>query len=280
MSCFSRTALLSLCVTLMLGIFQSIRADFTIVQSAVVNSSNELQSFVIGNRTVTQSELIQPTLTSFAGLPGNGNIPFPGGTVPIGAARGLLLTNDFRLDTGITNPDFGDRTASISFAVPLVNGPGADLVMFEIANADAINSTDSFQIRVNSSSQTFSVYGPSLVNVDIVGHTTASGLPPANINELYSAAYITGTTGSFPIKGVAVDLSDFGVAPMASVSLVEYGSGIDSNGVDSVLFMGIGVLAVPEPSSLGLLALATLFLSIIYFRRKSKLCVQGPLSHS
>ena len=60
---------------------QSVFGGFFMVDSANISSSNELMSFVAGGRTVTQAELIQPTLTAFRSRAVDGvpNISIPTG---------------------------------------------------------------------------------------------------------------------------------------------------------------------------------------------------------
>ena len=242
---------------------QSLLGDFFMVDSANISASKELLSFVAGGRTVTQTQLIQPTLTAFPGNPWSGAFQQAsftvgnGEAVPIGAERSRLLTHDFRLDTGGgTNPAIGNSSATLSFATLLVNGPGADLVFFELAFGEA----DPFRLLINSVSKTVvgSDYGPELTNVGNNSYFRTAGAP-STLSEMENDAVSPRTPTSSGIRGVAIDLSDFGVAPFASVNIVQFGSDIDINGsgpVDPVLFMGIQ--AVPEPSSIVMIALACL----------------------
>ena len=86
----------------------------TRVSSVELSATNELQSFVAGGTKYTQGDLIQPTLAEFAGSTdtASGNIVVPTGTaLPSAGRRGELLTNDFRVDTGIIGAAAGPATA-------------------------------------------------------------------------------------------------------------------------------------------------------------------------
>lgn len=130
-----------------------------------------------------------------------------------------MLTHDFRLDTGAaTNPAIGNSSATLSFTTPLVNGPGADLVFFELAGGVG----DPFRLLINSVSKTVigADYGPELTNVGINSYFRTAGAP-STLSEMENDAVSPRNPTSSGIRGVAIDLSDFGIAPFASISIVQ-----------------------------------------------------------
>ena len=91
------------------------------VDRTILNAEQVLESVFVAGRTLTPSDLIQPTLTAFSGNSNNmSHITVEnGGTVPPPGSRSQLLTHDFRLDTGIINPAVGDTAAAITFDPPI-----------------------------------------------------------------------------------------------------------------------------------------------------------------
>jgi hypothetical protein len=244
----------------------------TPVSSADVSSAKDLLSFVVDVSTFTQEHLVQPTMVEYAGrLEGNSIIVSPGDPAPTPGNRSKLLTNDFDMETGITNPVFGPTAAVLSFSPPLVNGPGPDLVVFEITRT-ASEPPDAFEIQINSTLGFLSSWGPQLSTVGWdVGRR--NGGSPANITELENDPFSIseGNRGS-ALYGLAVDLDEFGVGPLEQVSTIQFGSfGADS--FDPVLFMGIRSAAalagearasIPEPPTVVLILFAISPMLLLY----------------
>jgi probable HAF family extracellular repeat protein len=261
----------------------------TPVSAANLSSTKELQSFVVDGVTYTQDNLIQPQLVEYVGWPERNNsiIQSPGESVPSPGSRGGLLTHDFQMDSGITNP----ASATLNFSPPLVNGPGPDLVVFEIAR-NASEAPDMLQIEINSANRFLASWGPMLSTVDFETHWRDER-NPANISELENDVFsqLSKFTGS-PVFGMAIDLSEVGVSPLAQTSTIRFRSaGIES--FDPVLFMGIrsaGALAgafnndrmsqasIPEPTSvaLSLFALVLCIACPVGFRLRSDLRCPAP----
>jgi hypothetical protein len=176
-----------------------------------------------------------------------------------------LLTHDLQMDTGITNPASGPTAAALDFSPPLVNGPGPDLVVFEITR-NTSEPPDPFQIEVDSKLGLLSSWGPqlSIVSFDAVSRNGGS---PANISQLENDAFsYLSTFAESPLHGMAIDLDEFGVIPLGQVSSIQFGA-LGPESFDPVLFMGIRSAAavagdfssdglvqaiIPEPTSTGL----------------------------
>ena len=254
-------------VLLLFGLVGRLDAATVVVSSANVDpNNNELISFMAGGTNYTQSDLIQPTLTAFSGFKSL-NIAVPlGGSVPAPGTRSRLLTHDFYLDTGIINPGevdpiiwtvngAGATTATLQFSPPLINGPGPDLVMFEIQSGNPV--PNDFLIQTNTVPRIFlgTSYDTQLLTVNFQGFTRDAGTPD-NISQLENDSYSTTQSFTVGVYGIAIDLDDFVVAPFASVSTVHFGTPPDSQSFDPMLFMGIRSADIPEPATLTLVAFA------------------------
>lgn len=231
---------------------------------AVLTSLGQLQP----SSASTQADLIQPTLTAFAGNR-TSNVLVSPGEIPGEGTRSLLLTHDFSFDTGIVNPALGATATTLSFSSPLINGPGPDLVMFEINFV----SPDDFLMQVDGMVIEFlaSSYGPELATNSYQIYSNDRGVP-TNITQLEFDPYSsTLSVGAEEVFGIAIDLDDFGVAPLGMVSTVHFGSVGEAEDIgrntsfDPVLLMGINSVVVPEPSTF---SLAAVCLFGIALRRK------------
>jgi probable HAF family extracellular repeat protein len=253
----------------------------TPVSSVELSPTKELQSFIVNGATYTADELVQPTMIEFAGRPeGNSIIASPGTGAPAPGGRSELLTTDLKVDTGITNPAYGSTAVTLNFSPPLVNGPGPELVVFEITRND-MEAPDLFQIQANSTIGFLGQWGPqlSMVSFDSLARNGGS---PANISELENDAF--SKIGSFtasPLHGMAIDLDEFGVGPLEQISTIQFGSfGADS--FDPILFMGLRSAAepagaftvdgvshasVPEPNALAVVSLGLMSLFWLHFGR-------------
>jgi hypothetical protein len=225
----------------------------TPVSSADVSPAKELLSFIVDGSTYRRDDLIQPTMTEYAGA-STSIIVASGTAVPAPGDRSELLTNDFQMDTGITNPDVGPAAVSLNFSPPLVNGPGPDLVMFEITR-NVSEPPDALQMQVNSTTGFLSDWGPQLSTVSFDAYARTGGTP-ANISQLENDAF--SKSGNFPassLHGMAIDLDKFDVGALEQRSTIQFGS-FGGDSFDPVLFMGIrsaaalgGDFAVPEPTT-------------------------------
>jgi len=208
----------------------------TPVDAVDLSTDGELQAFVAGGVTYSQEELIQPTLTSFVGHSGSSNFftTQTGDVLPESGARAALLT-DLRLDTGVVNLAAGSQAATLQFAEPLVNGPGPDLIVFELA------STIPFQVALD---ETVGVvldtsWGDEVARADFTQWSATNG-PPTNIDELEDGRFEhNGDFSDSGIVGVVIDLNELGVAPLDEVTTLHFGSFWLDSAFDPVLILGI-----------------------------------------
>jgi hypothetical protein len=125
----------------------------------------------------------------------------------------------------------------LSFSPPLVNGPGPDLVVFEIGDPQ----TNPIQLTVNGTSGTVSgsewgrtEYFP---NVDV--YAKVGGIP-TNISQLESGTFEKiQSWNTFPLIALAIDLGELGVSPLAEIRTVQFGTSPGRFYFEPVLFMGI-----------------------------------------
>jgi probable HAF family extracellular repeat protein len=195
----------------------------TPVTSAQLSPNNELQSFIVGGKKYTQDDLIQPTLTGFTGnTAAVENILVPvGNPVPDPGNRSELLTHDFRLDTGIADPGLGPTRATLSFTPPLVNGPGPDLVVFQLDN-----ETNVFQLQINSNVGALleNASREQVTTVDLDLYKRTAGVPNSIVQLENDEFSKTATVPDFPVVGLTIDLDELGVSPFGEVSTIQFGT--------------------------------------------------------
>ena len=226
------------------------------------SESGELNRFVANGKVYDRDDLIQGSLSEFSAISNNVTVVVPTGSgVPSTGSRGALLTQDFNLNSGIVNPATVADGVTLTFPKPLVNGPGPDLVVFEIKRSDfekPYEFGDPFQLVVNGVTGVVggSSWGPQLGSIDIDAYSREGG-HPTNLAELENGNYVQpARITDMVYYGVAIDFDEFGLAPFAEVSTVNFGGiGFGITSFDPVLFMGINS-AIPEPSSVFLATLA------------------------
>ena len=214
------------------------------VRSVTLSPADELVSFVAGGTTFTRNDLIQPTLVAFAEEPsapqGGTILVKEGAPVPDPGSRSALLTDDFRLDTGIGHPAIDAEAATLAFSEPLVNGPGPDLVIFDVDfHFQRYAEGNAYQLRVGQHTSVVleSSWGKEVDEFTGVRGSTKSQV--TSIDQLENESFSLGAPQlhSTSVYGTTIDLSDLGIAPFEQITTLNFGSyGLH---VDPVLFMGI-----------------------------------------
>ena len=250
---------------------------------SITATGSTLNSFTdMDGNTFTQSDLIQGNLTAWSGSNDFNTVIAPGGTFPAPGSRSLLLTGDFSLTTGVVNAATSATAATLTFPGGLINAAGPDLVFFESeGTGDTIR--DDVSVEINGTTLVIggTEYGLSvLTQSDPHGHSR-SGTGTLNITNLETDPHVLETPERFhssdsEIYGFTIDLSDFGVGPLASITNVNFGDGPGSGQLDPVLFMGIGTASSaavlePEPSTILLWTLMALGGgAFAYWRRRRR----------
>ncbi len=216
--------------------------------TSLARSGNEILGVTVNGASLGQNRLQNGTVTAFAGAsPSVVLAPF-GVSPTVGAAANGYLS-DYLFDTGLINPAIGATAVTLTFSPALVNRPGADFVVMEI---NAAAPADGFQARINGVTVqvTAGEYGNTGVstsaanvlntrNAGNTGNITVTTL--AGLNAAPLALGSSNTTQA--VFGVALDLSDFGVAAGASVATIQLGSAATGLTFDPVFVAGI----VPPP---------------------------------
>ena len=207
-------------------------------------SGNQILGLTIHGANVGQNRFQPGTLTSFAGATASVVLAADGVALSTGSqAQGYL--SDFLYDTGLINPAASDTAISVSFSPALVNRPGPDLVVLEI-NTSA--PADGFDARINGvtmhvAGTSFGSTGYSTSGSDVRNTRNSGNSADMVVTSLaqFNAAPLGSPSSSGIsqlVHGVALDLSDFGMAENASVGLVQMGSNATSN-FDPVFVAGI-----------------------------------------
>lgn len=216
-------------------------------------------------------DMIPSTLTGI-NLPGTGPVTTLLYASPLDSNRGNAM-NDVFLNTGLFNT--GEGTGDFSsgqyytrqtFASPVVNGPGTDLLIASIeldfstfathqtAFYASFDGLSSHYVPTNSSDEF------RLSAVDIIPYYARAGSvsDPSHLSEATIHTGSLGNGSAIPRPVLReLDLSDFGIAIGDSISDLWIQSD-SALGRDLFLTMAIGLPDVPEPSSLILLSSALL----------------------
>ncbi len=159
-----------------------------------------------------------------------------GDSLPDGAERLQLLEKDWSLVTGIINASSektDEATMTVEFAQPIVNGPGPEIVIFDLQLLVYHPRGDEFRLRsgddrVNRKEFTvekfdIDLHSPSAL--DLYPHRIyRATLPTKTVSDLVDHEFTTGRQVHVDARGLAVgiDLSDLGYAPGESLTRLEF----------------------------------------------------------
>lgn len=237
--------------------------DYTLTSVSVTRSG-------AGTFTYTPAQLIGIDLTDVDAyqIPlltqANSSLPAPG-------TRATLI-EDGRLDTGVINitttNGTPDRSVEVTFARPVVNSAGEDILLFEVGGDDNIRFWINNDRTSQSADLTTGAYStPLLTGVpftlfsyndagdqDIGGSNGESGL--AELESPTGFSFNANSSGA--IEALGLDLSSVGVPLGGSVRSIRFQSLTGGGRLDPVLIVGLP--AVPEPAGVALLGVAALAL--------------------
>ena len=217
--------------------------------TTVTTLGNQLTALSVNGNSYPQAQLVLPTVTAFAA--GGATVPIvPNGAgSPAVGARAALL-QDWLLDSGLINPAVGASTVTVTFSTPIVNRTGADIVFMEI-NPGA--TADAMQVTINGTTQVVATASWGQTNFAAVSADLYStGTSVASLAALESATLtLNNAEISQNVHGVAIDLSDFGIAANASITTLSFGS---SGAVtfDPVFIAGINGTGTPPAGPVSL----------------------------
>jgi len=211
-----------------------------------------------------------------------------GGADPGNGNRATVM-EDLALNTGLINPgDEGPLTVpeqalvgpnsgavlglGLTFIGGLVNGPGVDLVVFEIDSAASGDRGDGFVVSrldgvagsTTIADSTYTAFG-SFLTTELIDTT------PTNLTFFEnSSPWSPAAPNSTGWAGIGVDLSDLGYDDRELVSSLFFSNPTGtSNNIDFMLIQGLFFPPVPEPNS-GLLLVGALLATTRLRRRRRR----------
>ena len=201
----------------------------------------QLQSITIDGTEHTYDSLIGVELTEFnmSNSSGTGQINIYTSSAPSTGAAAVAALEDAGLTTGYARLN----SVGFDFSTPVVNGEGPDVFIFRMGTSGSV-------LNVTINGQTNDVLGDFVVVQAVASYKFFRDSTIAtNISILESLDFEGSTsTSTGAISYAAIDLSDYAVAPGASVSGISMtgdGTGPSITGVYGI---------VPEPATMGLLA--------------------------
>jgi hypothetical protein len=240
-------------------------AELLSATSTVSGQDRTITSVTTSEGTFTTSQMVNIDVTHFRGASSTWVLRADGAGLPATGSRAALL-EDFSLSTGLPNVG-GSATAGITappqtgtadpannttgmafdFLQPIVNNPGVDIVIFDVASTSSSQTGDPFALSLlDGSAHHAYVTGDYNIILGATNLRTATGTIPRSLNELENNSLTSNAAnGNFDYRGIGIDLDDLNVPAGGSVSGL-YMTGMD---MDPTLIVGL----VPEPGSAGLL---------------------------
>ncbi|HUT35975.1 MAG TPA: LamG-like jellyroll fold domain-containing protein [Planctomycetota bacterium] len=258
------------------GIVESLESITTDFSGGLRNlTSATLLRGALGRETIPAADLIPVDIVHLNTSDQAALLNAVGGGVPAAGSRATWL-NDAALGTGICNVGAGtglsrdpvstDRGLGITFRQAVINGPGPDVIIFELDN----NDPDPFVVGPWSYNGRVDLHPFSVSATDYVplGEDTFTAYVYQAASAVTSLALLEslgfslqGTYTGFDYYGYALDLTDLGYLPGQAVSGLFLQSLDASNLFDPLLIVGLPSAFIPEPGTMlllagGLLALA------------------------
>ena len=220
-------------------------------------TSIELSQAGQSNRVIAFSQLITPTLTDYRSVPesnaANTITVFgtPDAVAPSGGDR-LALISDAALNTGIFNPSTTGPGITLAFDPPLINGPGNDIVVFELT-IGTTQTPDPFSLYQGSGtgltrnigSSSYGIHG--LIPTECAPATwlaTVANGASAGLSELLGPATSAGVTSVPQWWAVGVDISSLGVPDWGQVESIVLISQDATRAIDPLTIVGLPPITV------------------------------------
>ena len=265
------------------------RAFATVIGATVVDASS-------GDYTLTSVSVTRGSAGTFTYVPSQligvhlmnvdaFQIPLlvpRGQPLPVPGMRAALL-EDMRLDTGIINITttnaVADRSVEITFASPVVNSDGGDLLLFDLGGDDGIRFwVNDNRNEPDSQDVPASAFSPNLLTgmpYTLFGYDNSGDRDINGLGELGSTSgFFHNADSSANVKALGLDLSQVGVPLGGSITSLRFQSFAGSDRADPLLLVGLP--AVPEPGGAIWIA-AGLGLTFSRRRPKKKDCIQCRL---
>lgn len=206
-----------------------------------------------------RDELIRSRLTHFVGIQNAATFcTRRGEELPTGDQRLALLDEDWSLVTGIINPrslsddsSLDDPILSVEFSEPIENGPGPDILLFDLQLLVYPASGDRLRVRSGDAERTnrpvhlidqFDIDMTSPFAFDLLPHRTyRAGAATTCLDDLLWNEFRHGHQVHVNAKAIVVgiDLSDLGYEPGESLRQLDLLETGDSHNIDPVLIVGL-----------------------------------------
>ncbi|HUT35974.1 MAG TPA: PEP-CTERM sorting domain-containing protein [Planctomycetota bacterium] len=231
----------------------------------------------LGHVTVPAADLIGVDLVHFKSTTNQGNLYFPTGASAPGAGNRASLIEDLALNTGVINPGAGtgltvdpimnspDQSGTntqgmgVLFSTPVLNGPGPDVILFEIDDG----APDAFVVSPIVFGTRTDLNAVSFLSADYVPLDTSplgyqvynASSPVTSLLALETLGFGPGSSGNpHQFFGALIDLSDLGYGAYEPVSGLFLQSLDSGNTFDPTLIVGLQSEFIPEPATMFLLA--------------------------
>lgn len=243
--------------------------------ASMSNTGNLTSVTTIERGTIDAADLVGVDLFHFSSDGSDTRtVATPNGDPGVGNRASLV--EDLALNTGLINPGgnspgtltpaqqaaLGPNSSSsnglgVNFDGGLINGPGIDLVVFEIATQGLEEPPDAFMVnRVDGVQGSLLVtpgdYTVELLNV--AGDLISPG-DSSTLNGLETSAFATAGTFDQEVAGVGIDLSDLGYSDLEVAPGLLFSDAPGGGNVDIMLVTGLPTAAIPEPTSIALWSL-------------------------
>lgn len=216
-----------------------------------------------GTFTYVPSQLTGVDLTD-VGATGSVLLVENSASLPAPGTRAALL-EDGRLDTGVINPVSTsspvDFSFEVTFAAPVVNSDGEDIVIFEVGSGDPTrfyaDGNAGQVLNVTAANFTTNLLTGMPITLYAYNDPAGGGTVDTLAELETSTTYTLDAGGSGPanVAGIGLDLSAFGVPAGASVNSLRFQTTSTGSRLDPVLIVGLPAV-VPEPGGLASLAIA------------------------
>ncbi len=235
-------------------------ANSTIVNITTVIDGNKLNLSTIevtsgagnSNRVFTYEQLIKPTIVDYLSVSENNTsntvtvIGTPDTTAPDGPARSALIS-DAHLNTGIFNPSTVLPGLTIKFDPPLINGPGEDLVLFELTIGTGQTPDPVVLWKADGTGTPRNVTSGQYQKSDVIPIdatpvtylVTVEEGQSATLNDLLNSPLAPSATSDPKWHAVPINLNALGVAEGNSVQSLAILSGDGTRAVDLLMVVGL-----------------------------------------
>lgn len=215
-----------------------------------------------------RSDLIRSRITHFVSTANASTFcTRMGEELPEGEQRLALLDEDWSLVTGIINPRmladetrFDDPVLSVEFSEPIENGPGPEILLFDLQLLVYPASGDRLRIRSGDMDRSsrpdliidqFDIDMTSPFAFDLLPHRTYRAGPATTcLDDLLWNEFRHGHQVHVNAKAIVVgiDLSDLGYGPGEKLRHLDLMETSDSHTIDPVLIVGLPRISKPAKS--------------------------------